>query len=248
MELKDKSPSFQWYPKQYLGDDKVLAMDWDAKGMHHWLLNLSWQQEPVGSIPDDICLVRRWLGLPSGSADADRVWARVWPQIKAAWALKNGRWFNAGMVRAWERQQTYKQNGSKRRAKGELPLEDEEEAVKQKLKKQKPFTGDDLVFEVLRQIGTSARNTDLTVVVADSLNLKAKEPEWTIEKAATHFIDRGLAYKASPVWNSRYKVSWVKWFQNQCYDQDPRAWEAEVKNGQGRSKLGRNLELLEELD
>lgn len=120
--MKDKSPAFQWYPKQYLADDKVLAMDWDARGMHVHLLNIAWQQQPPGSIPDDIRVVRQWLGLPSGFADADRVWARVWPQIKTAWALKDGRWFNFGLVRSWDRQQIYKQNGSKNNSKSRANL------------------------------------------------------------------------------------------------------------------------------
>jgi len=220
--VKEKSPAVQWYPKQYLGDDKVLAMDWDARGMHHWLLNLSWQQEPVGSIPDDICLVRRWLGLPSGSADADRVWARVWPQIKAAWALKDGRWFNAGMVRAWERQQTYKQNGSKNGGKRKLSLEDEEIRIIKAESKEKRI--DELVSEVLSGIGIPGNNPMLETAVASAIEAKAGEPNWTQAKAALHMIERGNAYKSSAQFHSRFKRKWADWFHEQMYDQNPSAW------------------------
>jgi hypothetical protein len=103
-----KSPALQWYPKQYLGDDKVLAMDWDARGMHHWLLNISWQQEPKGSIPNDMALIRRWLGSPS-----DDIWRRVRPQIFSAWSFRDGRWFNGGMVRAAVRQQAFSESRTK---------------------------------------------------------------------------------------------------------------------------------------
>jgi hypothetical protein len=114
---KEKSPAVQWYPKQYLGDDKVLAMEWDARGMHHWLLNISWQQEPRGTIPNDTGLIRRWLGSPS-----DEIWRRVWPQIKESWLLQDGRFVNAGMLRAAQRQEAY----SKRRTKDGKSPEDEE--------------------------------------------------------------------------------------------------------------------------
>lgn len=114
--MKEKSPAVQWYPKQYLGDDKVIAMEWDAKGMHHWLLNISWQQEPRGTIPNDTGLIRRWLGSPS-----DEIWRRVWPQIKESWLIQDGRFVNAGMLRAAQRQETF----SKRRSKdGKSPEEE----------------------------------------------------------------------------------------------------------------------------
>jgi hypothetical protein len=31
MTGKSKSPAFQFYVRQWLGDDKVLSMDWDAQ-------------------------------------------------------------------------------------------------------------------------------------------------------------------------------------------------------------------------
>lgn len=232
--VNDKSPAVQWYPKQYLGDDKVLAMDWDARGMHHWLLNISWQQEPVGSIPDDICTVRRWLGLPSGFADADRVWARVWPQISAAWALKNGRWFNAGMVRAWERQQIYKQNGSKSRAKLKQIAEDEDEVNTQKTKpvkldwdcKSEPPAGsspDDIAPILLNQIGIG-RSAETVNASIEALRTKGSQPGWTVPKAFVHIYHRALEYKQSKTFNTRFKKSWAKWLIEGDYDQDPRAW------------------------
>lgn len=88
-------------------------MDWDATGMHFHLLMMSIQEEPPGSIPNDVGQIRRWLRLPSGQSDSDRVWARVQPQIFAAWTLKNGRWFNSGMVDTFQRKQRYIKGTSK---------------------------------------------------------------------------------------------------------------------------------------
>src|SRR5207244_1997921 len=106
--MKEKSPAVQWYPKQYLGDDNVFAMEWDARGMHHWLLNISWQQDPPGTLPNDDALIRRWLGSPS-----EDIWRRVKPQIMRAWSVQGDRLANSGMVRAWERQQKFSASRTK---------------------------------------------------------------------------------------------------------------------------------------
>jgi hypothetical protein len=139
--LKEKSPAVQWYPKQALGDDKIIAMDWDAKGMHYTLCWLSWQQEPPGTIPGDAALIRRWLGLSPDATDIpssdpgrkdhspvcrcpDCVWRRVSPQLYAAWPAADrtthpeqsdlwGRRVNAGMFRAGEKQRAFSEARSK---------------------------------------------------------------------------------------------------------------------------------------
>lgn len=77
-------------------------MEWDALGMHDWLLNLSIQEEPPGSIPNDMAVIRRWLRSPS-----DDVWRRVQPQIFAAWKFRDSRWYNDGIVRACDRRDAY---------------------------------------------------------------------------------------------------------------------------------------------
>lgn len=139
-----------WDPKQWLGDDKVLAMEREARSMHFDLLMLSVQQEPAGSIPNDTALLRRWLGSPS-----DEVWRRVWPQISSAWKLQDGRWFNRGMVKGVEKQIRYLaryENGGKNGAKtaetlieglvlpDSVPLENWEGFVQLREKLRKPLT------------------------------------------------------------------------------------------------------------
>jgi len=106
---------------------------------------------------------------------------------------------------------------------------------------------DDLTFVVLREIGIPARNPELTTLVASAVAAKARSPDWTAEKAALHFIERGTAYKNSWVWNTKFKKSWIKWFQDECYDQDPQAWTQNGvdRNGNGKqTALDRNREAL----
>lgn len=103
-----RPPSIQWYYKQYLGDNKVLAMDWDARGMHVHLLMLSVQEEPPGTIPADDAAIRRWLSLPLGSVDSDQTWRRVKSQLLAAWQPEGDRLVNSGMREACNRQARYR--------------------------------------------------------------------------------------------------------------------------------------------
>lgn len=108
MTALPSSPSFQFYPKQWLGDDRVLLMDWDARAMHLHLMCISWQQPIVGSIPDDDATMRRWCGSPANSA-----WKRLRPQILSAWRLEGDRWYQDGLVRERARQIARREAGSK---------------------------------------------------------------------------------------------------------------------------------------
>ena len=95
-----KAPAFQFYPKQWLGDDKVMAMDWDARAMHMHLICIAWQQEPPCTLPDDDDMIRRWLGNP-------RKWEMLKSQIFTAWKRENGRWIQPGLVAQFVRQSTF---------------------------------------------------------------------------------------------------------------------------------------------
>ena len=119
-----RPPSVQWYYKQFLGDNKVLQMEWDAVGMHCWLLNIAMQEDPPGSLPNDMSVIRRWLRLPPSASGmcqrgpdrresgpgcncSDCVWRRVQPQIFTAWQLQEERWFSSGLVETFKRKENY---------------------------------------------------------------------------------------------------------------------------------------------
>jgi uncharacterized protein YdaU (DUF1376 family) len=46
-----RSPAFQWYPNDFMGDVNVQLMDWTQRGIYVWLIGLCWLQK---SIPSDI--------------------------------------------------------------------------------------------------------------------------------------------------------------------------------------------------
>jgi uncharacterized protein YdaU (DUF1376 family) len=97
---------FSFFPKQWLGDDKVLLMDWDARGMHLHLMCMAWQQDPPCTIPADEAVLRKWCGNP-------KRWAKVKNQILAAWKLRDGRYVQEGLLAAYERACNRSESGRK---------------------------------------------------------------------------------------------------------------------------------------
>ncbi len=101
-----KAPSFQFYPKQWLGDDKVMLMDWDARGMHLQLMCIAWQQDEPCTLPDDDEIIKKWLGNP-------KRWNELKKQIFRAWKLKNGRWIQEGLLREYNKQRDFSESRRK---------------------------------------------------------------------------------------------------------------------------------------
>lgn len=91
---------FYFNAKQWLGDDAILLMDWDARAMHLHLMCIAWQQKPPGRLPADDHILRRWVGSPS----AEDWNNRLKPQILKGWTLEEGFWHQEGLSREWERQ------------------------------------------------------------------------------------------------------------------------------------------------
>ncbi len=100
-----KSPAFQFYPKQWLGDDKVMLMDFDARGMHLHCMCIAWQQNDPCTLPDDDEKLRRWCGNP----DRDDWEKRLKPQIFSAWKKEKSYWVQTGLKREFIKQLTKSQ-------------------------------------------------------------------------------------------------------------------------------------------
>ncbi len=90
-----KSPAFQFYPRDWLGDPEIMLMDWDAKAMHLHCICIAWLHTDACALPDDDALLCKWLNIQN---DADWV-ERLKPQIFSAWSLEDGCWIQKRLKR-----------------------------------------------------------------------------------------------------------------------------------------------------
>lgn len=73
-------------PKKWLGDNKILKMDWEVRAMHFHLMLISWQNTPPATIENDHNIICKYLGLDNNSD----LWnKKVWPQLKSSWEEKD---------------------------------------------------------------------------------------------------------------------------------------------------------------
>ena len=63
--MKDKRPSFQWYPKDYMTDMNVIAMTPEQEGHYRRLMDICWME---GSLPSDLPSI---LALLKGTPNLD---------------------------------------------------------------------------------------------------------------------------------------------------------------------------------
>jgi len=91
------TPAFQFYPRQWLGDDKVMLMDFDARGLHVHYMCIAWQRDPPCTLPDDDDMLRKWASNPDD-------WERIKTQVLAAWKLRDGLWVQTGLEREYLKQ------------------------------------------------------------------------------------------------------------------------------------------------
>lgn len=56
---KEKSPAFQWYPKDYLSDIRVMALSWQQRGVYTHLFSMCWLE---GSLPNDAAKIAKAIG------------------------------------------------------------------------------------------------------------------------------------------------------------------------------------------
>jgi hypothetical protein len=99
----ERPPAFQFYWKQWLSDDKVLAMSWEARGMHMHFICIAYQQHSPCTLPDDDELLQSWVGFPNN-------WDALKKQIFRAWRHdpERGLWVQDGLLRVWEAQEAYR--------------------------------------------------------------------------------------------------------------------------------------------
>jgi hypothetical protein len=100
-----KPVGFQFDVKQWLGDNKLMAMSFSEKGMHLKLMCLAWQESPPCTLPDSDEQIAQWLGLATLS------WTNVHkPKVMSAWKQippdepHAGRWMLEGLQRSYHHQ------------------------------------------------------------------------------------------------------------------------------------------------
>lgn len=127
--MRERPPSFQFYPRQFAADEHVMAMDLDAIGAHI-LLMCATAASPEGyRIATDERAIRNRLRNPS-----DDDWVRIKSQLLAGpWKLSDdGQWWEQhGLRRTLEKQKAFSESQrqrvqsrspeSYRRPTGELP-------------------------------------------------------------------------------------------------------------------------------
>ncbi|MCU1286372.1 MAG: hypothetical protein JWO13_2722 [Acidobacteriales bacterium] len=103
--MKDRSPAFQFYPRQFAADDHVTAMDLDSVGAHVILMCAAAASPEGYRISTDERAIRNRLRNPS-----EQDWQRIKGQLLAgAWKLSaDGLWFEQhGLQRTFEKQKAF---------------------------------------------------------------------------------------------------------------------------------------------
>jgi uncharacterized protein YdaU (DUF1376 family) len=103
--VKNRAPAFQFYPRQFAGDDQVMGMDLVAIGAHILLMCTAAASPEGCRIDADEYAIRMRLRNPS-----DEQWQSIKKQLLAgAWKLsEDGKWWiQAGLQRTFQKQKNF---------------------------------------------------------------------------------------------------------------------------------------------
>jgi hypothetical protein len=235
-------------------------MDWDAKAMHFHLLMMSIQEEPPGSIPDDMALIRRWLGSPS-----EDIWRRVRPQVLSAWTLRTDRWFNQGMVETFERKERFSkryENGTKKgrespenqensNSNKELAFDVGSKKSESKAKTQPLFTDSDCeaIYKAYpRRVGKGDAIPAIKKALECIIKGEYQGNEVTAEEAIAGLKNRVIMFAQSAAGHKgAYTPHPASWFNKKRYLDDPKEWE-DHGNGEINKAERRQADNLAALD
>jgi len=240
-----RPPSIQWYYKQWLGDNKVLAMDWDARAMHFHLLMISIQEEPPGSLPNDMAVICRWLSSPS-----DGVWRRVRPQIFTAWDIRGNRWFNSGMVETCERQKRYRERYESTKKEGNY----NEDEIERNYKVQSSLFGEENGINVtesfVEEVGhlyPANRHLEKKPIpkaqreaIAEAIERDGKD---TVFAGTKSLADRVVTW---PVSERRFLPNAIRFYNESEYLKDPMVWDRKKANATQKCLVHPNSSLTQE--
>ena len=210
------TPAFQFYPRQWLGDDKVIMMDWDARGMHLHLMCIAWQQDPPCTLPDDDDALRRLVGSPDD-------WDRLKPQIMAAWKKNGKRWVQAGLLREYVKQA---ESRKKRQAAAERRWSTERD----KADKQSICNAD---AKLCSSTSTSTSTSSSTEVSKNKRTQPKKFTPPSVAEVRTHTTDRKYTFDPE-AFVAHYTANGWRVGRNPM-----KSWEAACTTWQKREPAGK---------
>lgn len=94
---KDRAPSFQFYPRDFVSSSAVTRMTPEERGGYVMLLCHAWDTDEPGVLPDDDSALSALSGL-------GKRWAKCRPAIARAFTVEGGQWKQERMIAEREAQ------------------------------------------------------------------------------------------------------------------------------------------------
>lgn len=95
---KERAPSFQFYPRDFVSSRAVSLMTPEERGGYMFLLCHAWDSDTPGILPDDDAVLAQLSGL-------GKRWAKCRAAIARAFVVDGGRWRQERMIEEREAQQ-----------------------------------------------------------------------------------------------------------------------------------------------
>lgn len=102
---KEKSPAFQFYPKEFLADSNVSGMSLQELGGYIKLLCICWND---GSLPMATDRLANMVGVP------EKVFTKFWPAVRVCFTERDGRYVHGRLDLERQKQAEHRQRASDR--------------------------------------------------------------------------------------------------------------------------------------
>jgi len=102
---KNKSPAYQWYPKDALTDKKLIAMTLSQEAIYRRLLDYAWLEN---GLDNDMALLAAYSKMP-GQIEAFK---EEWKIVKTRFSLIKGKWKNTRQETERKKQKAWKKKSS----------------------------------------------------------------------------------------------------------------------------------------
>jgi len=106
---KEKSPAFQFYPKDFLTDGNVASMSLQERGAYVTLICLCWQET---TLPNDPTRLARMVGAPLPA------FQKMWPALKQCFREIDGQLVHPRLEQERDKQRSRREQASKNGSKG----------------------------------------------------------------------------------------------------------------------------------